>query len=179
MDNNSSKTEFEKTFLIKYLPKGLLKCKFKKIIDIYIPKNNKHPKFRLRKLGNYFELTKKSQPGNNASIQHEHTIVLNEAEYQAFSNIDGKRLEKIRYYYPYENTIAEIDIYTDKLKGLVTVDFEFKNNKKLKNFQMPKFCLVDASQIELVAAGYLAGKSYTDIKLELTKLGYKKITSIN
>jgi hypothetical protein len=51
--------ELEKTYLLKFLPEGLRDFKSKEIIDVYLPKNSAHPKLRLRKNGDKFELTKK------------------------------------------------------------------------------------------------------------------------
>ena len=95
--------ELEKTYLAKKLPENLRSCKFKEIIDVYIPKTSEHPKLRLRKNGDIFELTKK-EPVNegDASRQKEQTIILNETEFNALNQqIEGKRVHKIRYYYDY------------------------------------------------------------------------------
>ncbi|MFH1838183.1 MAG: hypothetical protein ABH808_01655 [Candidatus Kuenenbacteria bacterium] len=139
--------ELEKTYLAKKLPKNLKNYKFKEIIDIYIPKSNDHPKLRLRKNGNKFEITKKEpvQPVDNKDIsrQKEQTIILTEIEFNALNKLEGKRIHKIRYYFDYNGQIAEFDIFQDSLKGLVIVDFEFKTIKEKENFQMPNFCLTD------------------------------------
>lgn len=46
--------ELEKTYLVKKLPKDLLGCKFKEVIDVYFPKESDHPSLRLRKNGDEF-----------------------------------------------------------------------------------------------------------------------------
>ena len=43
--------ELEKTFLARELPKGLKSCKSKEVVDIYFPKEAKHPTIRVRKNG--------------------------------------------------------------------------------------------------------------------------------
>lgn len=167
--------ELERTFLIKYIPDGLAECDFKEIMDIYFPQNVPHPVSRIRKKGDKYEITKKEIiNGNDSSEQSEKTIPLSKDEFEALSKIEGKRLRKNRFYYPYENLIAEIDIYLDDLAGLVVVDFEFNSREEMEMFIMPDFCLVDVTQDEAVAGGVLAGKKYEDIEEELNQYEYKK-----
>lgn len=166
----------ERTFLLKYKPENLDKCKSVEILDVYFPKSAPHPHLRLRKKGDKFELTKK-QPlnGKDSSEQAEHTIILSEEEYKTFAQLPGKSLRKIRYYYPFGKVTAEIDVYQDDLQGLCVVDFEFEDKKEKDDFLMPDFCLCDIVQNEDLAAGILTGKKYNEIKLILDKLNYKKI----
>jgi len=168
--------ELERAFLLKYKPENFDKCKSTEILDVYFPKSAEHPVLRLRKKGDKLELTKKFPlDGKDSSEQAEHTIILSEEEFEEFSKLEGKKLRKIRYYYPMGNLTAEIDIYQDKLQGLCVVDFEFKTKQEKDNFSMPNFCLCDVSQEKTFAAGLLAGKKYSDIKLFLDKLNYRKV----
>lgn len=168
--------ELEKTFLIKFLPENLKKCKFKEVIDIYFPKNSSHPKIRLRKSGDNYELTKK-EPVNegDASHQNEQTIILTKPEFEALSAVEGKKVHKLRYYYQYKGRIAEIDVFQGNLKGLVVVDFEFKKIEDKDDFEIPDFCLADITQEDFIAGGMICGKSYGDIEQNLKKFNYKKI----
>lgn len=96
--------ELEKTYLAKYLPLELKKSDSKEIIDIYIPANiqHAHRRLRIRKNGNDFEITKKMPiKYGDASAQKEQTIVLNEEEYEELNQHKGKRVRKIRHYFPY------------------------------------------------------------------------------
>ncbi len=168
--------ELEKTYLAKKLPRDLKSCKFKEIIDVYIPKNSEHPKIRLRKNGDKYELTKKKPVDDgDASRQKEQTIILTEAEFDVLSQqLEGKRLRKIRYYYDYNRGIAEFDVFQDVLEGLVVVDFEFATVDDKNSFEMPDFCLVDVTQEVFIAGGMICGKNYEDIKDDLDALGYNK-----
>jgi CYTH domain-containing protein len=170
--------ELERTFLLKNIPDGLEKCKSVEIIDIYVPKSSVHPVLRIRKRGDKLEITKK-QPITDAdsSEQSEHTISLSKEEFEELSQITGKRFRKIRYYYPFDSNIAEIDIYKDALEGLSVVDVEFDSKEKKDVFTMPEFCLVDVTQDKIIAGGMLAGKKYSDIEAYLEKYNYKKITT--
>ena len=169
--------ELEKTYLVKKLPKNLKNCKFKEIIDIYIPKNSDHPKLRLRKHGAKFELTKK-EPVNEADASHqiEQTIILTKTEFDTLNQqLEGRRVRKIRYYYDYNGRTAEFDVFQDELKGLVIVDFEFVTLNEKDNFQMPEFCLVDITQEVFIAGGMICGKIYTDIENNLKEFNYSKL----
>lgn len=168
--------EYELTYLAKKLPKDLKKSPSKILIDIYFPNNVIHPNLRLRQKGDKYELTKKSPINKkDASLQTEETIELTKEEFEALAKGDGKRLKKRRYFYEYEGKTAEIDVFEEELKGLVLIDFEFKNREEQNKFEMPDFCLVDITQEEFIAGGMLAGKSIKDIQKDLNKYNYKTI----
>lgn len=168
--------ELEKTYLAKYLPKGLTSSKSKEIVDIYIPISREHSKFRIRKNGDKYEITKKIQlDKNDASRQTEHTIPLDSEEYAVLASIPGRKVEKIRYYYEFQSKIAEIDVFQGELAGFVLVDFEFNSIEELEKFTLPDFCLADVTQEEFVAGGKLCGKSYNDIEPELKRFNYSKL----
>jgi len=167
--------ELERTFLLKELPKDIKKCKSVEILDIYFPTTMPHPILRLRKKDNQFILTKKAPVKNDASEQKEQTIILSEEEFLALSTLPGKKLRKIRYYYPINKYLAEIDIFLDDLQGLALVDFEFPSIKEKERFSIPDFCLVDITQEDFIAGGSLAGRKYSDIEQFLKKCNYHKI----
>ncbi|RLE46997.1 hypothetical protein DRJ25_03400 [Candidatus Woesearchaeota archaeon] len=169
--------ELEKTFLVKKLPKDLKNCRFREIIDIYIPKTSEHPVLRLRKFGDRFELTKKEPvEEGDASRQEEQTIILSEEEFNALNQqVQGKRVRKLRYYYDHEGRTAEFDVFQDELKGLVLVDFEFDSLSEKESFRMPDFCLADVTQEVFIAGGMLCGKSYADIEDNLKRFDYRKL----
>ncbi|MBR9676071.1 hypothetical protein GOV05_03625 [Candidatus Woesearchaeota archaeon] len=169
--------ELEKTFLAKKIPDDLKDCKFKEIIDVYIPKFSEHPKLRLRKNGDKYELTKKEPVDEgDASTQKEQTIILTETEFNSLNEqLEGKRVHKIRYYYDYEGRFAEFDVFQDALKGLVVVDFEFETTEEKEKFEMPDFCLVDITQEIFIAGGIICGKTYKDIEENLIKFNYNKL----
>ncbi|MCH7883106.1 hypothetical protein IIA95_01680 [Patescibacteria group bacterium] len=168
--------ELERTYLAKYLPEGIKNCKAEDFIDIYFPKTHIHPKIRVRKRGDKYEITKK-QPvtAGDASRQEEQTIILNESEFKEFEKLDGKKTHKMRYYYTYQGMPAEIDVFQRALNGLVLIDFEFKTVEEKNHFIMPSFCLVEVTQEEFIAGGMICGKSYKDIEDKLNTFHYSKI----
>lgn len=167
--------ELEKTYLAKYLPKDLEKLPKKEIVDVYYPISAKHAVLRLRKNGSNYELTKKTDTGEDKSKKLEETIPLDLAEYESIAVAPGKKVSKIRYYYPYAGLTAEIDVFQEGLAGLVEVDFEFESEEELKNFEMPDFCLVEVTDEDFLAGGMLCGKTYRDIEGELGRVKYKRI----
>jgi adenylate cyclase len=172
----SKEIEIEKTYLAKFLPNNLVKCKSKEMLDIYIPKESKHAKLRIRKSGDSYVITKKSVISEgNASTQLEESIKITPEEFKAFLKIGGNIIKKTRYFYPYKDYVAEIDVFAGKLKGLVLIDFEFKNHKQLKDFVMPDFCLIDVTEEDTIAGGVLSHQSIISISAFLKKLAYKKI----
>jgi len=112
--------EIERKFLVKTLPplKGIPS---KKLFQAYI---SVMPVIRIRKAQDTFLLTIKSQ-GNIAREEHE--ISINASEFQSLLNkIEGHPIEKTRYYIPLENGLtAELDIFSNHLSPLTTVEVEF------------------------------------------------------
>jgi len=168
--------ELERTFLIKNIPDGLKNCEFKEIIDLYIPESDEHPKLRIRKSGEKFEITKKIPLDlNDPSRQKEETIPLLEEEFKVLNKLPGKRIRKLRYYYDYNGRTAEVDVFQDSLLGLVVADFEFKNIEEKNTFEMPGFCLIDVTSEKFIAGGMICGKKYEDIEKYLEKFNYSKL----
>ncbi len=169
--------EYERTYLLKYLPKNLENYPNKEYLDIYIPKNAEHPVLRMRKKGENYEMTKKYPvTQGDASIQHEFTIPLTNAEFEELEgHIRGKRTRKIRYLYKFKGILAEIDIFQDDLKGLALADIEFPSEQKKANFSPPDFCLAEVTQEKVVAGGMIVGKKYSEIAPTLAKYGYKPL----
>ncbi len=170
--------ELERTFLAKEIPKGLKACKSKEIKDIYIPKSiEKHAQIRIRKNGDKYEITKKSPiiEGDHSQML-EQTIVLTKDEFlELEKEISGRKVSKMRYYYPVNGRMAEVDVFSEALSGLVLVDFEFGTNKEKESFKMPSFCLAEVTQEDFIAGGILCGKEYADLEKDLSKFNYKKL----
>jgi CYTH domain-containing protein len=168
--------ELERTFLLKFLPRGLSECQSKEIMDVYFPKEAAHPVLRLRKDGERHELTKKEPVvEGDASHQLEQTITLTQAEFLAFSRLPGKELRKVRYHYEHGGKTAQIDVFQGALKGLALADFEFRTLEEKRAFRMPSFCLAEVTQEEFLAGGMLCGKKYADIAAKLAAFEYKKL----
>ncbi|HUC96458.1 MAG TPA: hypothetical protein VMR16_02205 [Candidatus Saccharimonadales bacterium] len=172
----ATEIEYEKTFLLKSLPEGIEKAESVLIRDIYIPDTTRHPNLRLRHKNDSYVITKKYPvSGDDFSKQYEHTIKLEEDEFEALANSSTKDFVKRRYFMILAGRPAEVDIYLEKLRGLVVIDFEFDNEDGVNAFVTPDFVLADVTQEEAVAGGFLAGKSIEDIMPLLSKYGYVKM----
>jgi CYTH domain-containing protein len=168
--------EYEKTYLAKYIPTDLCKFSSELMVDIYLPQNSKHPNLRIRKKGDSYTITRKGPINrDDTSIQVEHTIIISREEFLDLDRVVGRRIHKIRYQYPIDNYVAEFDVFEKELEGLVLVDIEFEHIEEKQRFNIPEFCLVDVTQVDFVAGGVLAGKTYSDIEQDLKKLKYKKL----
>jgi CYTH domain-containing protein len=169
--------ELERTFLAKKIPKEVLSAKAIEMVDSYIPAiSTDHPTLRLRKKGNYFEITKKEPISeDDYSELQEHTITLNEAEYLALADCPSLKVEKLRFQVYINEYQAEVDIFKGALTGLVLINFEFATNDEKQAFLTPDICLHEVTQEEWCAGGILAGKSFKDIAPFLSSLGYEPI----
>lgn len=169
--------EIEKVYLAKGLPPDLSQYKSLDYIDTYVPFSDPHPHLRLRKKGEERELTKKIMiTATDKSTTQEITMPLSALEYDELVTIQGKKIIKRRYFVPVNNRIAEVDIFLDKLKGLVLIDFEFPSALERDSFVAPDFCLADVTQEEFVAGAYLAGKSFADLKEFLARFHYTPLS---
>ena len=165
--------EFEYTYLAKTIPGDLHRARSKEIFDIYLPKAARHPQLRIRKSGDTYEITKKrTASGTDSSHLIEETIPLTTEEFNELAALEGKRVHKIRYYYPHGGRTYEIDVFQDALAGLVLVDVEFKTREEQLTFSPPDFCGTDITQEEFIAGGMICGKKYADIEGTLKKFGY-------
>lgn len=168
--------ELELTYLAKSIPSNLKTYPSKKILDLYVDNGTPHPDLRIRQRGNAYEVTRKTptQDGD-ASKQLEVSIEINKEEFESLAGTAAHRVEKTRYFFPYEDKTAEVDVFEGDLAGLVVVDFEFQNEIEKGSFVAPDFCLADVTQEEFIAGGVLAGKSYADIAPRLEEFGYDKL----
>lgn len=171
--------ELERTFLIKHVPAGLQESLSKKMCDLYIPANERHPHTRIRQNGDAYEFTKKRPIDNDPSKQIESTVYLTKDEFDSLKKSDAKQVSKQRYFYGEDGYSYEVDVFEGPLKGLVLVDIEFENEEAQAEFIMPDWCLREVTHEECIAGGMLAGKSYADIEHTLEKLRYRPIDFMN
>src|SRR5476651_2196569 len=148
--------ELEKTYLVKELPEGLAAYPHKEILDIYLPEEDPHPLLRLRKNGDRYEITRKEHISDDMTELKEHTITVTHEQFAALATVKGKRVHKMRYYYPWGKHTIEIDLFSDHLTGLVVAEVEFPTSEEKAVFTMPEFCLVCVDNEEFIAGGMLA-----------------------
>lgn len=169
--------ELEYTFLANALPDEINGVEPKRLVDIYIPDlGDNHAHLRLRQKGDNLEITKKVLVNpNDASTQIESTIQLDADEFEALSAVSQKRVVKDRYFVTIGGFPAEVDVFREKLEGLVLIDFEFSSEEERAKFVKPEVCLAEVTQEEFIAGGHISGKSYSDIADELARFEYKAL----
>lgn len=169
--------ELELTYLAAYIPDEVMSVTPVRIRDIYIPDRLEvHPRLRLRQSGDKCELTKKTPLiSDDASAHRELTIPLTQDEFKSLAKSSNRVVEKDRYAVNLAGRMAEIDVFTGDLAGLVLIDFEFDNPNDKGSFIPPDICLANVTQEEFIAGGRLAGLSYSDIEVELEKFNYVKL----
>ena len=156
--------ELEKTYLLKNIPFDIDQYPYKELIDHYIPFDSEHPKLRLRKRWEFYEITKKTLiHEGDSSQQQEQTIELSKAEYQALADLPNKLIHKKRYYVPYKEIMLEIDVFQGDLDGLILMDVEFTDKKVMNGFEKPNFCLADVTQNSLFAGWMLCWKTFASL----------------
>lgn len=156
--------EIEKRYLVNQLPE-LSACKHVDMIDVYIPEVSSHAKLRARKIGEKFELTKKTRKNEGEKyIMVEQTIDITPEEFAFLYEKSTRRIEKTRYYYPYERHTIEIDVFRGKHDGLIIAEVEFDNENTLNSFQPAPFLTREISDTEHLAGGVLSGKTLKEIK---------------
>jgi len=169
--------EYELTFLPLELPADFDSLDFVEMHDLYIPLETDHPIMRIRKQGDNFEITKKEPVKlSDASHQFENTIKLTEEEYNSLKKSPGSHIFKKRFYFTDNGFQYEIDIFKDKLAGLVLVDVEFSSKEEMDLFKKPYWLGAEVTNLDFIAGGLLANKKYSDISDKLSKYDYSKIT---
>ncbi|MFT4143098.1 MAG: CYTH domain-containing protein [Mobilitalea sp.] len=133
--------EIERKYQIKQIPGDLTQYGYKIIEQGYLCHN---PTIRIRKSNEEYILTYKSRiaPKNQEgapNINNEVELPLTEEAYcKLKEKTEGNIIHKIRYLIPLESGLtAELDVFDDKLKGLVFVEVEFPNEEMAYEFIAP------------------------------------------
>ena len=177
-DPKNLEIELELTYLARELPAEIAGISPRRLFDIYVPEQISRPFIRLRQKGDQYEITKKKPLNDNdSSIQSEQTIPLDKEEFSALSTSSKRSVEKDRYQVGIDGNMAEVDVFTGALEGLVVIDFEFKSIEDMQAFTPPSCCLVEVTQELFIAGGQLAGRTYADIEDDLARYKYVKVVA--
>lgn len=134
--------EIERKYEINNLPDDLAQYKYKRIEQGYLCHN---PTIRIRKSNDDYILTYKSKFGidkkgiGSAIINNEVELPLTEEAYiELRAKTDGSLIHKTRHIIPLEDGLtAELDVFEEKLEGLVIVEVEFPDEKIADEFIPP------------------------------------------
>ncbi|MEK9151974.1 MAG: hypothetical protein AAB692_01260 [Patescibacteria group bacterium] len=166
--------ERERTFLVAALPENLKAAKHADIEQFYI--TDEKGGLRMRKIDGRVELTMKLPiAGDNKDRNELDPFLLSEKTFQKLKKIADRHLKKRRYYVPiHDGLVAELDLYKDKLKGHRSVEVEFKSAKDKRDFAPPAWFGPEITNEAVGSNGFLAGKSYKQVKPLIDKLKAKK-----
>lgn len=107
--------------------------------DFYVPNGKMHKDLRLRQKDDHYMITRKRPVKNdNLTTMLETTIELSKHEFNALSSNIKTNVEKERFIIDMFNRHGELDIFRGRHKGLAILEFEFKNNSDLLDFE--KMC---------------------------------------
>ncbi len=134
-NSESANKEIERKFLVDKLPFDISELPHKEIKQGYIVYAEDGTEVRLRKIGDQFFITVKSGAD---MVRNETEVELSFEQFEQLWHLTrGKRVEKKRYYYNYNNKVIEIDFYEGFLEGLNTAEIEFESEAEAKNFSLP------------------------------------------
>lgn len=127
--------EIEKKFLAEILPFDLKLYPHTNISQAYICTN---PTIRIRQSADEYFLTVK---GPGALYREEFELSITKTQFTNLAKkVETSFVSKIRYFIPIaDNLTAEVDIYENNLKGLVTIEVEFDTIKKAQDFSSPSW----------------------------------------
>lgn len=118
--------KIERKFLLKSIPLGIDKFEKHEITQTYI---SFEPEIRVEKIDDKYILTKKVE------LEFE----INSDLYVFPTNgMEDKTISKTRYRIPLSaKTFAEVDVYHDRLDGLLMVEVGFDTKEEALNFEVP------------------------------------------
>jgi len=117
-----SPIEIESKFLVKYLPENIDQYEHKNINQGYLAITEDGTEVRLRQKGDQYFQTVKIGSGQ---IRDEFEVDINKSQFDMlWQATEGKRVEKVRYFIPFENHIIELDVYQGILDGFYSAEIE-------------------------------------------------------
>lgn len=140
--------EIEKKFLVKDIPTNLIDYAFSEIEQGYLCHN---PIVRIRKLNDEYILTYKSKDffkntpkiaiPDNVNANEEVELPLNKEAYEhMLTKVDHNIVTKRRYNIPlYGDYVAELDLFSGRLDGLIVVEVEFRDPLQASIFVKPSW----------------------------------------
>jgi adenylate cyclase len=124
--------EIERKFVIRSVPEGVTSGR--EITQGYLWFD---PEVRLRKIGGEHTLTIKSA-GTLAREESEHDIP-EELFSLLWPLVGSKVVRKTRHLLDYNDLVLEIDVYSGKHEGLITLECEFQTVEEAERFELPEW----------------------------------------
>jgi CYTH domain-containing protein len=130
--------EIERKFVLAEPPPGLEQHPHTRVEQGYVALDPNGTEVRVRRRGDDRTLTIKSGSG---LFRTEEEASLEGPRFDALWPLtDGRRVVKTRYLVPLEDGLtAEVDVYDDALRGLVTAEVEFDSEPASEAFAPPEW----------------------------------------
>jgi CYTH domain-containing protein len=127
--------EIEKKYLINLPINEITKYPHTNIEQGYISTN---PVIRIRKTDKSYYVTYKS---SGLMVRQEFEDEISEDQYNSLkSKVDYNLISKKRYYIPIDKSLTvELDIFNNKLEGLIMAEVEFVSEESANNFNPPNW----------------------------------------
>jgi adenylate cyclase len=122
--------EIERKFVIPSVPEGVSSAR--EIIQGYLWFD---PEVRLRKIGEEHKLTLKSK--ETLSREESEHVIPEELFNLLWPLVGSKVVRKTRHLLDYDALVLEIDVYSGKHEGLITLECEFQNVEGAERFELP------------------------------------------
>ena len=123
--------EIERQFILKQIPQDLEDHFHVEIRQGYLSVTE-HEEVRIRALAGGYSLTLKQGQG---LVRKEINVDLQEDQFEKlWPGTEGRRINKTRYFYLYNNQQLHIDIYGGELHGLNVVEVEFRSRQEANAF---------------------------------------------
>lgn len=157
--------EIERKFTVKKLPTNLESYAVIRIEQGYV---SRKPVIRIRKSNDKYILTlkfnKNSESGESAICNEEIERSISKDAYEHLkAKVDNYMVQKDRYLIPMDNGLTiELDIFKDRLEGLVFAEVEFESEGQAAAFVKPDWFDEDVSFDKRYRNGYLSELSSLD-----------------
>ena len=107
-----------------------------------------------------------AQPATQTTITN---LYLNETEYQYLARLGAHELIKRRYRYVYEGRSYSIDVFEEKLTGLILAEIECDTDEACEALPLPAFALKEVTADPFFSGGNLAKLSEGEFRRELER----------
>jgi len=174
MSAKTAETHLSRLYLIEGLPEPLTTASSHlQLFDGYIPNTririrsvrDPYSKAWTRTLQQVFLSEEAGHPAVKSSEFH-----LNEAEYEAFTGLEGLEIRKNRYFQEFDRSKILFDIYLGKLQGLSTASFEFASMEDFDAFAPPPFAKIEVTGNAFFLGTNLVEKTFADVQDEIREL---------
>lgn len=150
--------EIEKKYLINLPMEEISKYPHITIEQGYICTN---PVIRIRKTDKSYYVTYKS---SGLMIRQEFEDEISKKQYNVLkTKVDYNLISKKRYYIPLDESLTvELDVFNDKLEGLIMAEVEFISEESANNFQPPDWFIKEVTFNTTFHNNNLCKKDNTD-----------------